>query len=196
MQQQDELKFAELMAVLAEVYDDGRPPSKLKMEVYFRALEQFDIDSIGNAIKDLIYTRTTASFPKPAEIIQEIRGTTSNRATLAWVDVLETVKRVGHYQSVKFSDPVIHGVIEVMGGWIRLAGDMTTDEEKWKQREFEKLYEVLSKNPRDKNPEYLPGWHEIHNAVTGYDIKPEVIMIGFSNRACQRQIEIRAGGIF
>lgn len=178
MTNQDELKFAELMTVLAEVYDDGRPPSKLKMEVYFRTLKQFDIESIENAVKGLIFTRTTASFPKPAEIIQEIRGTVSNQATMAWIEVLETVKHVGHYQSVKFSDPVIHGVIEAMGGWIRLAGEMTTDEEKWKQKEFEKLYEVLSKNPRDKNPEYLPGFFEIQNAANGYETTAGIVKIG------------------
>ncbi len=46
MQPRDELKFAELMAVLAEVYDDGRPPSKLKMEVYFQALKGFEITEL------------------------------------------------------------------------------------------------------------------------------------------------------
>ncbi len=175
---QDELKFAELMTILAEVYDDGRPPSKLKMEVYYRALEQFDIEAIEKAVKGLIYTRTTASFPKPGEIIQEIRGTVSNQATMAWIDVLETVKRVGHYQSVKFADPVIHSVIEAMGGWVRLAGDMTLDEEKWTQKEFEKLYEVLAKNPREKL-EYLPGLIEIQNAANGYKVESGVVKIGY-----------------
>jgi hypothetical protein len=178
MQKHNEKKFAELMVVLAEVYDDGRPPSKLKMEVYFQALKQFGIDEIEKAVKGLIYTRTTASFPKPAEIIQEIKGTTSNHATLAWLEVLEKVKRVGHYENVNFSDPMIYGVIEVMGGWVRFAGDMTADDEKWKQREFEKLYEVLSKNPRGNSPEYLPGLIEIQNAANGYGVKRKIVSIG------------------
>ena len=179
MTKQDELKFAELMAVLAEVYDDGRPPSKLKMEVYFQALKQFSIDEIERAVKGLIYTRATASFPKPAELIQEIRGTTSNRATMAWLDVLEAVNRVGNYRGVKFSDPVIHGVIEVMGGWVKLAESLKWDEEKWKQKEFEKLYEVLAKNPREKTPKYLPGLCEIQNAVNGYEVESEIVKIGY-----------------
>ena len=179
MQQQDELKFAEIMAVLAEVYDDGRPPSKLKMEVYYRTLEQFSIDEIERAAKELIYTRTTASFPKPAEIIQGIRGTISSKATLAWLDVLETVKRVGHYQSVKFSDPVIHSVINAMGGWVRIAGDMMVDDEKWKQREFERIYEVISKNPCGKHPNYLPGWLEVDNAAQGHEVEIGIVKIGF-----------------
>ncbi len=96
---------------------------------------------------------------------------------MAWIEVLETVKRVGHYQSVRFSDPVIHAVIDVMGGWVRL-GDMKVDDEKWKQREFERLYEILSKNPRDRMPEYLPGLSEIQNAASGYEVKQEIISIG------------------
>lgn len=178
MRKQDEVKFAELMAVLVEVFDDGRPPSRLKMEVYYKSLEQFDISEIDRAIKVLIHTRTTASFPKPAEIIQEIKGTVANAATSAWLEVLGAVKRVGHYQGVRFSDPIIHFVIEAMGGWIKLAGGMTTEEEKWKQKEFEKLYEVLSRSPRGKCPEYLPGWCELQNRANGYAIEPEVVQIG------------------
>jgi len=79
---------------------------------------------------------------------------------------------------VRFDDPVIHAVIEAMGGWVRLAGDMKADEEKWKQKEFERLYQVLSKNPRDNVPSYLPGLCEIQNAANGYDITSNPVMIG------------------
>lgn len=178
MQKRDEKKFAELMVVLAEVYDSGNTPSKLKMEVYFQALKDFKIEDVEKAVKGLIYTRTTASFPKPAEIIQEIRGTTRDRATEAWLEVLQTVKMVGHYQSVRFADPAIHSVIEAMGGWVRLAGNMRADEEIWRQKEFERLYEVLSTNPRKSAPTYLPGLCEIQNASDGYEIKQEIVDIG------------------
>jgi hypothetical protein len=177
MQQQDDLRFAEIMGMLAEIYDDGKPVSILKAKVFYECLKEFRIDEIEDAVKRLIYNRTTASFPKPAEIIQEIRGTTSNRATMAWIEVLESIKHVGHYQSVRFQDQVIHGAISIMGGWVRLASEMTTDDEKWKQKEFERLYEILSKNPRSF-PAYLPGLCEIQNAACGYEGKAEVIDIG------------------
>ncbi len=168
-----------MMAVLSEIFDQGKEPSEFKIELYFQALADYEIGIIERAAAVVIKTRVYSALPKPGEIIQEIRGTVSNRATMAWLDVLETIERIGHYQSVKFSDPVIHSVIEAMGGWIRLAGTMTTDEEKWKQKEFEKLYEVLAKNPRRKNPEYLPGWIEMDNAAAGYMVDQEIVQIGF-----------------
>ncbi len=179
MKKQDKTRFAKVMAVLSEIFDQGKEPSEFKIELYFQALADYEIGIIERAAAVVIKTRVYSALPKPGEIIQEIRGTVSNQATLAWLVVLETVKHVGHYQSVKFADPVIHGVIDAMGGWIRLAGDMTTDEEKWKQKEFEKLYEVLAKNPRDKNPEYLPGLIEINNAANGYEVEAGVVKIGY-----------------
>lgn len=179
MKKQDKIRFAKVMAVLSEIFDQGKEPSEFKIELYFQALIEFEIGSVERAATAIMKGRVYSSLPKPAEIIQEIRGTTQNQATMAWLSVLETIKHVGHYQSVKFSDPVIHNVIEAMGGWIRLAGEMITDEEKWKQKEFEKLYEVLAKNPRDKNPEYLPGWIEIHNTANGYEVESGIVKIGF-----------------
>ena len=55
---------------------------------------------------------------------------------------------------------------------------MKTDEEIWKQKEFERLYNVLSKNPRDKMPSYLPGLCEIQNTANGYDVRDEIVKIG------------------
>lgn len=178
MKKQDKARFAKVMAVLSEIFDQGKEPSEFKIELYFQALVDYEIGVIERAAAVVIKTRVYSALPKPGEIIQEIRGTVSNQATMAWLEVLETIKRVGHYQSVRFSDQVIHGVIESMGGWIRLAGEMTQDEEKWKQKEFEKLYEILAKNPRGKTPEYLPGLCEIKNASNGYDVKSGVVMIG------------------
>lgn len=187
MQQQDEQKFAELMSVLTEVFDDGRPPSKLKMEVYYKALVQFDILSIEKAVKGLIFTRTTASFPKPAEIIQEIQGTASNRATLAWIKVIEAVRRIGNYESVQFDDPIIHSVFKFWGGWsVTVNDDWDESKLKWKQAEFEKLYATMSQD--NSHPKYLPGKCEIDNAARGFDIKPEIIKIGFEIKAGQKQI--------
>ena len=167
------------MAVLAEIFDQGQPLSEFKIELYFKSLMDYPIEAIEKAATAIIKGRVYPAFPKPAEIIQEIVGNQTNAASLAWIDVLETVKRVGQYQSVQFSDPIIHSVIEVMGGWVKLAGDMTCDEEKWKQKEFEKLYEVLSQNPRGKHPDHLAGHFEIENEANGYDTKPEIVKIGF-----------------
>ena len=171
----DEVKFKEYLTALCEIHDKTISP--LLTSIYWKVLEPFNDEDCEKVFKSLIYE--TRFFPKPSEFIEALRVKSSDQATMAWIDVLETVKRVGQYQSVKFSDPVIHGVIEAMGGWIKLAGDMTVDEEKWKQKEFEKLYEILARNPRDKNPEYLPGLCEVQNAANGYDVESGIVRIGF-----------------
>jgi len=179
MKKQDLVKFAELMVVMAEVYDSGRPPSAIKTEVYFKALNGFEITAIQKAIERMIMERVYPSFPKPAEIIQEIQGTTEDRATTAWIEFIKTVKRVGTYESVQFSDPVIHSVCEFMGGWTEV-GKWLEAELKWKQKEFERLYSIMSNN--DKHPRYLPGIFESQNGTENTKIiqighKPELKMI-------------------
>jgi hypothetical protein len=180
MQKRDELKFAELMAVLSEVFDDGRQISKIKMDVYYQALCGFEIADVEKAIKGVILKRSTASFPKPAEIIQEIQGSSADVSAIAWMKVVETIRRVGSYQSVMFDDPVIHEVLDFMGGWPSTA-DWLEDELKWKQKEFERLYSILKVNSRKSIP-YLAGSHEIQNTANGYEPTHQVIKIGFDER--------------
>ena len=175
MKANDIIEFAKIMVVLSEVYGDGKPPSDIKNEVYFSALKNYEIDTIKNAAERMIINRVYPSFPKPAEIIQEIEGTKENQATQAWIKTVEAIRHYGNYTSVKFDDPVIHGVIEFMGGWPE-TGLWTDEELKWKQREFERLYGIIQ--ARGKNPEYLPGIVEISNTSKGYDKQEGVVMIG------------------
>lgn len=174
----DETKFKEYLTALCEIHDKQISP--LLASLYWKVLEPFTDEECEKAFKALIYK--SRFFPKPVEFIETIKGTTGDRATTAWLEVLETVARVGHYQSVRFDDPVIHAVIEAMGGWVRLAGDMKADEEKWKQKEFERLYGIFIRNPRDKHPQYLPGLCEITNAAEGYNVINKPIAIGANNR--------------
>jgi len=176
MNNSDAEQFAKLMGVLAEVFDDGKEPSAFKVEVYFKTLERFSVEQLSQAVESMVVNRVYPSFPKPAEIIEAIQGKQEDRATLAWVKVLETVRRVGSYQSVKFDDPAIHSVIEAMGGWIEL-GNMSVNDEKWKQKEFEKLYRVIAK--RGNHPKYLIGITEHKNSMMGFHKHiPEPILIG------------------
>jgi len=175
MQQRDELKFAELMAVLAEVFDGGTSPSKAKMEIYFQALKQYKIDTLKGAVERMVTTRIFPSFPKPGEIVQEIEGTKGDGALVAWVEVVRAIRTVGSWKSVRFGDPTIHAVIEFMGGW-PATGDWLEDELKWKQKEFERLY-VVMKN-RGKTIKYLPGICETQNEANGYPGLDKPIAIG------------------
>lgn len=172
----NETKFKEYMATMCELHD--RTLSKLLTDLYWKVLEPYTDEQCEAAFKELIYSHRF--FPKPADFIETIQGTKKNRATEAWIEVLESVRRIGNYQSVKFNDTAIHSVVAAMGGWPELCM-MDSDQVIWKQKEFERLYEVMA--CRDGNhPEYLPGTHELENFKTGQDIKTQIVSVGHENR--------------
>ena len=178
MTAQDKKQFAVIMATMSEIFDQGKEVSAFKMDLYFKALSDFAIDQVSLAASKLIHGRVFPSLPKPAEIIQEIIGKQENRATEVWLKALNAVKRIGNYQSVRFSDVVIHSVIESMGGWEQFCM-MEINNEKWKQKEFERLYVVISAQPSARHHDYLPGSTEMANYALGFSgIKSDIVAIG------------------
>lgn len=172
----DQVKFKEYIAALCELHNKSM--SALLIDLYWKVLEPFTDDQCESAFKELIYS--SRFFPKPIDFIETINGKQNNKATAAWIEVIDSIKRIGNYQSVKFSDTVIHSVIQAMGGWPGLCV-METDEVKWKQREFERLYEVISAQ-HGTHPDYLPGTHEMENFSKGIDIQNNIIRIGFDKQ--------------
>ena len=170
-------RFAHAMASLAEVFDSGRENSAVKMEIYFKALSSFTIEEIEQGVATLIRTRTTATFPKPAEIIEAIQGTKQDKATEAWLQVLKAVRTIGPARSVKFTDPVIHSALDGIGGWTE-TGEWLDVDLKWKQKEFERLYMVCSQFHPSRHPEYLIGEADQSNRDRGFldYIKPPILI--------------------
>ena len=157
-------RFAQVMIALNEVFGIGPEPSSIKVEIYSQALSDLSIEAIETATKLIISCRTTATFPKPAEIREAIHGKREDDATRAWALVDKAMRQIGNYDSVNFGDRKIHTVIEMLGGWESL-GTLTEDEWKWKRKEFEGLYKAI--NPAE-GPEYLPGVVEKNNVPRGF----------------------------
>ena len=172
----NEVKFKEYLATLCELHD--RTMSKLLTDLYWKVLEPFTDEQCEKAFQEIIYS--CKFFPKPVDFLEILNGKKANRATEAWLEALNSIKRIGNYQSVKFSDPVIHSVVQAMGGWPQLCM-MESKDEHWKQKEFERLYEVIASR-EGKHPDYLPGTHEIENFRTGFEREPEVVRVGFDRQ--------------
>jgi hypothetical protein len=179
----NEIKFKEYMTMICELYD--KTLSDMMKDLYWKMLEPFTDEQCEKTFKEIILTRTF--FPKPVDFLEILQGKKENKATLKWLEVLESVKRIGNYQSIKFSDPVIHSVINAMGGWPQLCM-MEIKEEKWKQKEFERLYEIIGERGGN-HPKYLPGTCENENTPhmiamyeerTGKKFKQEIVEIGFN----------------
>lgn len=170
----DEPKFKEYMAALCELHDKSL--SQLLINLYWKTLEPFTDNDCERAFKELIFSSKV--FPKPVDFIETLKGKKQDQGTLAWLTVVKALRKIGPYQSVTFDDPVIHSIIEAMGGWIKL-GTVTEDELKWKQREFERLYSIIS-GKGGNHPTYLPGITERDNAANGYSEHiPAPVRIGF-----------------
>ncbi len=174
----NESKFKEYIATLCELHD--RTMSKLITDLYWKVLEPFTDEQCEAAFKEIIYS--CKFFPKPADFREVLCGKKENKAIGAWLEVLIAVKRIGNYQSVKFSDPAIHSIINAMGGWPQLAGTMEDKDVKWKQKEFERLYEVIA-GRGGKHPDYLPGACEIENFTTGHERELNIVKIRFEENS-------------
>jgi len=80
-------------------------------------------------------------------------------ALFAWETVTKTMTEVGSYRSVKFDNPIIHSVIQIMAiSWEEFC-QIPLD--KWLQKEFINNYKIMAS--KDSHPEYLKGVFEIEN---------------------------------
>lgn len=167
--------FKEYMLALSELH--GKDLSPLLFSLYWKTLEPFTDQECELVFKKLVFS--ARFFPKPVDFLEILRGKIDDQGARAWIQVVDAVRRHGNYQTVRFADPIIHSVIEFMGGWGK-TGEWYDSELKWKQKEFEKLYGIMQRN--NKHPEHLPGLCEIENAANGHDRQPDIIQIGFGQK--------------
>lgn len=175
--QRDE-KFYELFTGIAEMY--GKDPSPAVYEIWFNSLNRFEYDEISKAFSIYIQNPDSGKFmPKPADVIKIIEGSGIDSAFIAWSKVEKAIRMVGQYESVVFDDPIIHRVIQDMGGWIRLCGSKENDLP-FVANEFRRRYQGFKS--QGQIPEYPPkliGVHEGENRVKGFiDFIHEPTFIG------------------
>lgn len=176
MVEKDSIRFAEIMSALAELYEMNL--SETMMEIWFKSLAEFPIDSVAQAAFKYMKNPDIGRFkPKPADIVRMISGSTSDSACLAWTKVDKTIRTIGDYQTVVFDDPIIHQVITDMGGWIGF-GDVKEDEWPFRAKEFQQRYRIhLNREVGVEAPKQLSGQHALRQLREGYD-PPEPMLLG------------------
>ncbi len=156
------------------------------MRLYWCALEQFELAEVKAAFQAHLSNPDTGQFmPKPADVMRYVKGGTQTQALQAWSKVANAIRSVGGHASVVFDDPLIHVVIEEMGGWISLCQTLLKDLP-FRANEFEKRYAAYVLHPPLHYPKQLTGLIEGQNRMNGYDyaIKPP-LLIGDPKRALQ-----------
>ena len=157
----DYIHFKENMMLLCEIH--SKIPSDIFLDTYWKILQPFSDEKCEEMFKTVILNNKW--FPKPSEIAELLTTKREDRAMVAWIEVISTMRRVGQYRSVQFPDPATHDVIDFMGGWPAVA-DWPEDELKWKEKEFVKLFSAMVEREGSFKT-YLPGVHEKNNGAAG-----------------------------
>ena len=162
-------KFSEFMAGMGEVFD--KEITRTVSQVYWGALAPFSDEQCDQAFNMAL--ATCKFFPKPADLLEIIRGREQDKAVEAWMIVDRAMREHGTYASLNFGDPKILACIESLGGWEYLG---TLDEREWayKRKEFESMYRARTSVGA---PDHIAGIHEKNNLLRGFEEPGKVISI-------------------
>ena len=138
--------FVIFFAGVAETF--GHTLTDARIDLYFEVLsEEFEsIDEFKKAAKKLLKSWKYSYMPKPAHFI-EARKEFSELdveiiAQKAWDSVVYAIERgVGYTAVAEFEDKLIPAVVELTGGFERLA-TKTYEELSWIKKEFIKTYKA------------------------------------------------------
>ena len=166
--------FINLMTGLCVIY--GKSMNKALADIYWRALQRFDLPAIKDAFQAHVDNPDTGQFmPKPAEVVKYLEGSTSTQAMQAWTRVERAIGSVGSYRSVVFDDPLIHAVIADMGGWVQLC-KTDVKELPFKANEFAKRYASFVLHAPQTYPRQLTGLLEQQNGQLGFKPEPPALI--------------------
>lgn len=166
---QDKKKFAEVLTIAAEA--TGFQMSDSTYKTYWAILNRLSIEDFELAIsKHLLDPNDGMFFPKPANIMKQLEGTTKqkeqsleSRAEIAWQTVEGEISRIGSYGALELEDCLALASVRAMGGWKYLCS-LTMDKMTWARKEFISSYKNYENTPLEALPNKLPGRIDIENA--------------------------------
>ncbi len=174
-------EFCKLLTGLAELY--GKSVSSTLLEIYWRSIEKYSIQEINCAISIHISNPDVGQFmPKPADLVRWIEGKHEDKAFLAWAKVLNAMRVVGMYESIIFDDPVIHAVIDKLGGWIKFC--QTLDKNlHYLAEDFKRSYLACLIYERPKDTKRLIGMEEHFAGLSGRRYSKPIVFKQFLSEA-------------
>ena len=178
-------RFAALMTALADYYEKSL--SKGVLALYWEGLRQYDYEAIEKAAWAHTQLPDEAGrwMPKVSDLNKMLAGRTSDQGQIAWSKVDRAVRTVGPYSSVAFDDPVIHRVIQEMGGWVYMG---CKEEKEWPfvAKEFITRYQAYKMTgDTPEHAPYLVGIAEAQNQHSGQANPLQVRLLGNVEKAKQ-----------
>lgn len=112
----DRESFVNLITDVLAFY--GKTVSMFAIGVWWEACRGFELSAIERALSRHAMDPERGRFaPLPGDLVAKLQGTPTDRAAKAWAQVIASASSVGAYTDVVFDDPIIHVVIEDLGGW-------------------------------------------------------------------------------
>ena len=160
----DHREFEVSLKASAKMFN--RTLADCEIEMWYNAIGSFDMQVIRTAFSNYMCNdEKKFGWPLPGAILKIINGSSEGKADEAWSDVDLAVRCVSPKRSVVFSDPVIHTVIDTMGGWPSLCR-ADYKQHSFNRREFIRIYlRVCSENILE-HPKILLGTPGNHNSVS------------------------------
>jgi len=179
--------FAQLYIAAYTLYKRPRDPepNPIVYELFYESVKSFGFDAVKSAFSVHIQSPDNGQWmPKPADIIRILSGTSKDNSHVAWSKVKKSISTVGSYETVVFDDPIIHRVIQDMGGWISLCA-ASVEEQPFKGNEFKSRYTAYkSQGEIPDYPAKLYGIHESDNSSKGLlEHIPNPVLIGDPEKA-------------
>lgn len=176
MNDTDKPKFAVLMFGCGEYY--GKTLSKGVVELYWQSLKTHSIDEVQSAVAQHMNDPDSGQFmPKVADIKRHLTGGKHTQAMQAWSKVERALRRTGPWESVCFDDPIIHRVLQDMGGWIQICKTPTDKDLEFRMHEFNKRYQgYVLQGGVSEFPRYMVGMAEASNTEHGYEVSPPLLL--------------------
>lgn len=167
MENNDKERFGKLLVTTAELFEKELSPPVINL--YFTALKGYAIDQIENALAKTI--TLCKFFPKPVEIIEFATGGQGKIEDVAQIQadiVVNTIRKIGTYRSVKFKDTITNAVVlNCFGGWIKICSELLEQNEQWFRKDFVKYYQAYSRQNIRSN-EVLTGYINAENESRGF----------------------------
>ncbi|OWT68072.1 MULTISPECIES: DUF6475 domain-containing protein [unclassified Achromobacter] len=175
MKPTDQPRFSALISDVFAFY--RQDASQFAMNVWWQAMQPFDLAAVAEALNRHCVNPDSGQFmPKPADVVKMLRGSSQDSALVAWSKVDKAMRQVGPYQTVAFDDPVIHRVLEEMGGWIQL-GDKTERDWPFIAKEFENRYRGYAmRNEIPEHSKVLIGITDANNQKQGFKVTAPVLI--------------------
>jgi hypothetical protein len=135
-------EFSKLYLAVHAMYKRPNDPeaNEIVYELFYESVKQFGFEAVKKAFSVHIQSPDNGQWmPKPADIVRIISGTSKDNSHVAWSKVKKSISAVGSYETIVFDDPIIHRVIQDMGGWINLCST-SIEELPFKGNEFKSRY--------------------------------------------------------